>query len=148
MPALSWGEKTSLRPLKARTAGVGTDHLAVIELAYQAEQHIHSIAELDAEAEAYLDSEVGPHPASYSTGTLDEEHLSRLLSKPISDVIGEITERRGGSRAVREPHLLRRPTIGGDRTRVAAASGPDRGVQGGSGGFSRTVSRQPLRPTC
>ena len=81
-------------------ASAGADHLVVIQLAHQLEQRIHSLAALDAEAEAYLDSEVGPHPASYSTGPLDEEELSRFLAEPISNVIGEITERRGGSRAV------------------------------------------------
>ena len=99
MPALVAG--TGLTEGTAYAAdSAGADHLDIIRLAHQLERRIHSLAALDAEAEAYLDSEIGPQPASYSTGPLDEEELSRLLAEPISSVIGEITERRGGSRAV------------------------------------------------
>ncbi len=99
LPALVAGSDLT-KATEDAAADSGADHLAVIQLAHQLEERIHSLAELDPEAEAYLDSEVGPHPASYSAGPLDEKELSRLLAKPISNVIGEITERRGGARAV------------------------------------------------
>lgn len=79
---------------------VGADHVRVIKLTHQVEQRIQTLAELDAEAEIYLDSEVGPHPAAYAAGQLDEDELSRFLVEPIGNVIGEITGRRGGARAV------------------------------------------------
>lgn len=99
MPALMAGsDLTDAAEYAAAT--VGARDLRVIEATYHLEQRIHFLADLAPEAEAYLDVEVGPHPAGYSTGSLDEEELCRLLAEPISNVIGEITERRGGARAV------------------------------------------------
>ena len=81
-------------------AGRGEEHLQILETTYEIETRLHHLAGLDFEAEAYLDSEVGPHPFGYNEGTLDEEELRRFLQAPIGDVIDEITQRQGGARAV------------------------------------------------
>lgn len=78
----------------------GDCHLHILEITKMMEQRLHDLAGLDAEAEAYLDSEVGPHPASYPPGPLSEEELARFLRIPIRDVISELIARRGGSRAI------------------------------------------------
>ena len=44
--------------------------------------------------------EVGPHPASYRQGPLNEREIKRLLRAPINRVIAELIKRRGGSRAI------------------------------------------------
>ncbi len=78
----------------------GECHLEVLDLTHQFEQQIHVAAALDPDAESYLDAEVGPHPASYSEGPLDERELRGFLHNPIEGVIDELIGRRGGSRAI------------------------------------------------
>lgn len=78
----------------------GDRHLRIIELTEKIEQRLHEVAALDDEANAYLNVEVGPHPASYRPGPLDEGKLHRLLEDPIHKVIREFIDRRGGSRAI------------------------------------------------
>ncbi|MCY4424525.1 MAG: BREX-1 system adenine-specific DNA-methyltransferase PglX [Acidimicrobiaceae bacterium] len=100
MPALLDGRELT-EAAECAADSLGAEHLRVIEISHQLDRRTHSLAELDADMEAYLDSEVGPHPASYPAGPLDEDELRRLLSEPIRNVIGEITEQRnGGTRAV------------------------------------------------
>ena len=81
-------------------AAAGDRYLLILTLSLQLEQRIHELAELNAEAETYLDAEVGPHPASYCQGPLNEREIKRLLRAPINRVIAELIERRGGSRAI------------------------------------------------
>ena len=81
-------------------SGRGQEHLQILEATYEIEKLLHRLAGLDFEAEAYLDSEVGPHPFGYDNGTLDEAELRRFLRAPIGHVIDEITQRQGGARAV------------------------------------------------
>ena len=81
-------------------AAAGERHLVVLTLTRQLEKRIHELAELDAEAETYLDTEVGPHPTSYPVGPLDESELQRLLQDPIGKIIKEFIAQRGGSRAI------------------------------------------------
>ena len=85
---------------KKAASGRGQEHLQILEATYEIEKRLQRLAGLDSEAEAYLDSEVGPHPFGYDAGTVDEDELRRFLQAPIGDVIGEITQRQGGARAV------------------------------------------------
>ena len=81
-------------------ASDGTRYVEILRLTHRLETRIHELAELDPESEAYLDSEVGPHPASYDRGPLVETKLYRLLQDPIDKVIKEFIKERGGSRAI------------------------------------------------
>ena len=78
----------------------GEHHLLILGLTLQIEKRIHGLAELDSDAESFLDSEVGPHPASYSFGLLDESRLQSLLQEPMGKVIKGFIAQRGGSRAI------------------------------------------------
>ncbi len=78
----------------------GERHLHILDLTHQLERRIHRLAALDANAELYLDGEIGPHPASYADAPLDDRDLRRVLEDPIDRVIDELIERRGGSRAI------------------------------------------------
>ncbi len=78
----------------------GTRYLEILRLTHQIEVRIHELVELDPEAEAYLDAEVGPHPASYDRGPLDETRLCQLLQDPIYNAIRVFIKERGGSRAI------------------------------------------------
>src|SRR5690606_25274464 len=66
----------------------------------EAEHEMHRIAGLDADALAYLDEEVGRHPATYPAGEIDEERFARLYEAPIDAVIDEVISEKGGSRAI------------------------------------------------
>ena len=78
----------------------GERHVLILDLAYELEQRIHGLAELDSDAERYLDTEVGPHPGSYDDRPIDKRELRRLLRDPIDGIIDELIKRRGGSRAI------------------------------------------------
>ena len=78
----------------------GKNHLLILDLTLHIEQRIHERAELNSDAESYLNNEVGPHPASYSSGPLDESELRRLLQEPIGKVIQGFIAQHGGSRAI------------------------------------------------
>ena len=78
----------------------GKNHLLILDLTLELEQRIHEHAELNSDAESYLNVEVGPHPASYSAGLLDESELRHLLQEPIGKVIQGFIAQRGGSRAI------------------------------------------------
>lgn len=79
---------------------LGLAHLQVLEMTDSIECRVHELAELDSEASDYIDSEVGPHPANYQPGPLDDDEVGRLLRNPMDDVIDEITQEHGGARAV------------------------------------------------
>ena len=79
---------------------LGLAHLQILDMTDSIERRVHELAELDSEASDYIDSEVGPHPANYQPGRLDEDEVGRLLRNPMDDVIEEITQERGGARAV------------------------------------------------
>ena len=56
---------------------------------------------LDADAIAYLDEEIGPHPDSYPHGPLDDEAaFTRWFELPMDQLIDEVIATRGASRAV------------------------------------------------
>lgn len=78
----------------------GDRHLHILELTKTTDQRLNELASLDDEARAYVNVEVGPHPASYDVGPLDESELHRLLQEPIRKIINGFIERRGGSRAI------------------------------------------------
>lgn len=78
----------------------GEHHLQILDLTLQIEQRIHGLAALDSDAESFLDSELGPHPASYGTADVDENKLRRLLQEPMGTIIEGFIEQRGGSRAI------------------------------------------------
>ena len=99
MPSLLAG--SGLHDAVARVVGLsGERHLRILDLTHQIERRIHLLAAVDADAESYLDGEIGPHPASYGELPLDEHDLRRFLQDPIDRVIDELIERRGGSRAI------------------------------------------------
>jgi hypothetical protein len=85
----------------ARQAEQNLRLAGAIERTYEVERTIHSALDLDNEAEAYLDEEYGPHPASYPAKPLaDEGELVRLSAMPLDAVIRETLTTRGGSRVI------------------------------------------------
>lgn len=73
---------------------------AILRATLEAEHEMHRIADLDSDALDYLDEEVGRHPATYTTGEIDEERFARLYEAPIDAVIDEVISEKGGSRAI------------------------------------------------
>jgi len=66
-----------------------------------AEQLFSEAVGLDADALAYLDEEIGPHPDSYDHGPLDDEAaFMRWFELPMDQLIDEVIAERGGSRAI------------------------------------------------
>ena len=78
----------------------GERHLLMLDLTKDIDERVSEHAALGEEGKAYLDAEVGPHPASYRVAPLDEHDLRCLLEDPIESVIDRLIERRGGSRAI------------------------------------------------
>ena len=69
-----------------------------IEASARAEAALIGVTELDQAATQYLDEEVGPHPAHYERGAVDEAEFNRLFTMPIDQVINQVVAERGGSR--------------------------------------------------
>lgn len=66
-----------------------------------AEQCFSEALELDADAAAYLDEEIGPHPDTYPCRPLDDEDaFRRWFELPMDQLIDEVITTRGASRAV------------------------------------------------
>jgi len=66
-----------------------------------AERCFSEALELDADAMAYLDEEIGPHPDTYPHRPLDDEGaFTRWFELPMDQLIDEVIAMRGGSRAV------------------------------------------------
>ncbi len=66
-----------------------------------AERCFSEALELDADAMAYLDEEIGPHPDTYPQRPLDDERaFTRWFELPMDQLIDEVIATRGGSRAV------------------------------------------------
>jgi hypothetical protein len=75
--------------------------LKVIEESANLERVLHDALGLDKNASAYLDEEAGRHPGSYSADGFDDEtRMRRLFTSPIDEVIRELIQERGGSRAI------------------------------------------------
>jgi hypothetical protein len=75
--------------------------VGLVEKSSALERVLHRALGIAPDAEAYLDAEVGPHPASYSKEPLDDEgEFARLFAMPIDQVIDEVVARKGGSRSV------------------------------------------------
>lgn len=55
---------------------------------------------LDDAGRAYLDEEIGPYPLSYPESTDHDDRIEDLYGRPIAEVIDELIEERGGSRAI------------------------------------------------
>lgn len=79
---------------------LGVANLRILDMTNTIECRIQELAELDSEANDFIDSEVGPHPADYCSESLEDDELTRLLSKPLKDVIDELTQKRGGARSI------------------------------------------------
>ena len=79
---------------------LGAAQLRILDLTKGIERRIHDLAEFDSEANLYLDSEAGLHPGSYGPGSVDDDKLIRLLSRPLKDVIDELIQKRGGTRSI------------------------------------------------
>lgn len=82
----------------ADTFGVAS--LRILDMTNNIEHRIQELAGLDSEASDFIDSEVGPHPADYRSASFDDDELTRLLSKPLKEVIYELTQKRGGARSI------------------------------------------------
>jgi predicted RNA methylase len=66
-----------------------------------AERCFAEALKLDADAMAYLDEEIGPHPDTYPRTPLDDEPaFTRWYELPMDQLIDEVIGMRGGSRAV------------------------------------------------
>lgn len=91
--SLSEAAEDLVRRDSARAAGILAHSVA-------AEREIHSLASLGPDAVAYLDEEVGRHPATYEAGKIDEARFARLYEAPIDAVIDEVISEKGGSRAI------------------------------------------------
>jgi hypothetical protein len=66
-----------------------------------AERCFSKALQLDGDAMAYLDEEIGPHPDSYPHRPFDDERVfKRWFELPMEHVIDEVIAVRGGSRAV------------------------------------------------
>jgi hypothetical protein len=66
-----------------------------------AERCFAEALKLDADAMAYLDEEIGPHPDTYPRTPLDDEAaFTRWYELPMDQLIDEVISMRGGSRAV------------------------------------------------
>lgn len=92
---------TLLHRARAWQAERNTMLVGAIQNTYEVERVIHQALDLDDEAEAYLDEEYGPHPASYPTEPLEDEgELARLSALPLDVVIHEVLAARGGSRVI------------------------------------------------
>lgn len=84
-----------------RSTSRTTDAIASIDAARAAERLLSEALALDADAMAYLDEEIGPHPGSYPTTPLDDEdEFARLFELPMDQLIDEVIAERGGSRSV------------------------------------------------
>ena len=81
-------------------AADGEGHLRIVKLTYDIERRIHKHAELDANAESDLDTEIGPHPASYREGHVDKQELRHLLEDAIGGIAKRFIEQQGGSLAI------------------------------------------------
>jgi hypothetical protein len=57
-------------------------------------------ADLDCDGTAYLDEEVGRYPLSYPESNKYDDRIENLYSRPIKEVIDELIQERGGSRAI------------------------------------------------
>lgn len=66
-----------------------------------AERCFSEALDLDADAMAYLDEEIGPHPDTYPHDPLDDEGaFRRWFELPMDQLIDDVIAMRGGSRAV------------------------------------------------
>lgn len=76
-------------------------HLRMIDQAHEVEGLLHHVLDLGEEAKAYLDDEIGRHPASYGEDPeFDEERFARLFVTSVDKMIDEVVAERGGSRAI------------------------------------------------
>jgi hypothetical protein len=95
------GKNPLIDQVKVMYAERCTSVLAIIEASYEIEHQLSSELGLDADANTYLDVEVGRHPATYSDSSLiDEERFARLFQSPIDRVVDELIAEKGGSRSI------------------------------------------------
>ena len=64
------------------------------------DQLVNKNAGIDALGLAFLDEEIGPYPTSYERRADLDTRVEDLWTRPIGDVIDELIEERGGSRAI------------------------------------------------
>jgi hypothetical protein len=94
-------EATLSERIRAAMSERYSNYVKTIEESASLEHMLHDALALDAKATVYLDEEVGPHPGSYSRdGFEDEARLRRLFTAPIDEVIRELIQQKGGSRAI------------------------------------------------
>lgn len=61
---------------------------------------VNESADLDAEGLQYLDEEIGRYPTSYLESSALDGRVAELWERPVGEVIDELIEERGGSRAI------------------------------------------------
>ena len=74
--------------------------LAQLEDGQELDRLVNAAAGLDEQGLAYLDEEIGRYPLSYDESDSLDDRIEELWRRPISDVIDELIELRGGSRAI------------------------------------------------
>lgn len=74
--------------------------LEQLEDGRQLDQIVMEKAGLDEAGREYLDEEIGPYPLSYAESDEHDDRIANLYQRPISDVIDELIDERGGSRAI------------------------------------------------
>jgi hypothetical protein len=100
-PGLSRSGKSFRQAALDRYSARSENAIASIIDAEAAERILGEALALDADAFAYLDEEVGPHPGSYPTTRLDDEDaFARLFELPMDQLIDQVIAERGGTRAV------------------------------------------------
>jgi hypothetical protein len=74
---------------------------SAIDGTLEIERALHEAIGLSKDCERFLDEEYGPHPATFSSESMDDEdEFVRLYESPIDQVIGEIVQTRGGARVI------------------------------------------------
>lgn len=74
--------------------------LAILELTAAADEAISDAVDLDYDGRRYLDEEVGPHPSSYPSETIDTDRFGQLYVGRIEETIDALIVERGGSRSI------------------------------------------------
>lgn len=96
------GDETARRFVRPSTAGEDTlpDLIEQLEDGGRLDELVVQSAGLDAAGRAYLDEELGPYPLTYEESSALDDRIEDLYGRPIGEVIDELIEERGGSRAI------------------------------------------------
>jgi hypothetical protein len=100
-PVASDGGSSIHRAAADRSSAFYRQAIDSIADSWKIEGSFASALSLTGDAQAYLDDETGPHPASYPKAPLDDENAFAVwFQLPIDQLIDEVIRERGASRAV------------------------------------------------